>query len=66
MYNIINEHFIKFGLISDKTKSMHLLSGALAGSFATFVAFPLDIIRTRLIAQSSQYQAYKGTFHSCR
>ncbi|XP_011504841.1 PREDICTED: mitochondrial thiamine pyrophosphate carrier [Ceratosolen solmsi marchali] len=65
VYNIVNNHFARFGFLNDKTKSMHLLSGALAGSFATFVTFPLDIVRTRLIAQSSQNQAYNGMLHSC-
>lgn len=65
MYIIINQHLEKYDFLSDKTKTVHFLSGALAGSFATVASFPLDTVRTRLIAQSSQHRAYKGTLHSC-
>ncbi|XP_001603742.1 mitochondrial thiamine pyrophosphate carrier isoform X2 [Nasonia vitripennis] len=65
VYIIVNQHLEKFDFLSDKTKTVHFLSGALAGCFATVTSFPLDTVRTRLIAQSSQNKAYKGTIHSC-
>lgn len=42
-------------------------SGAVAGSVATLVSFPFDVVRTRLVAQSENYKVYRSvsqTFHS--
>lgn len=38
--------------------------GALAGSLATLVSFPFDVVRTRLVAQSENMLIYKGTFNA--
>lgn len=45
--------------------TVHFLSGSAAGCVATVTSFPMDTVRTRLIAQSSQNQTYRGTLHSC-
>ena len=65
MYTIINQYLEEVDSFSNKTKTIHFLSGALAGCFATVASFPMDTVRTRLIAQSSKHAAYKGTVHSC-
>ncbi|XP_034176577.1 mitochondrial thiamine pyrophosphate carrier [Osmia lignaria lignaria] len=45
--------------------STKFVAGAGAGLVATVISFPFDTIRTRLVAQSSKHQVYKGIFHSC-
>ncbi|KAL7299801.1 hypothetical protein TKK_0007545 [Trichogramma kaykai] len=65
VYILVNQYLEQINSLSDKTKTVHFFSGAFAGCFATVTSFPLDTIRTRLIAQSSQNQAYSGTLHSC-
>jgi len=65
MYIIINQHLELYSFFKNKDKTVHFVSGAAAGCIATITTFPLDTIRTRLIAQSSQSIAYKGTLHSC-
>ena len=61
----MNQYLEQYPYIHDRTKTLHFFSGAFAGCFATVTSFPLDTIRTRLIAQSSQNQVYRGTLHSC-
>lgn len=34
--------------------------GSLAGTFATVVSFPFDVVRTRLVAQNEQQKIYSG------
>ncbi|XP_014214384.1 mitochondrial thiamine pyrophosphate carrier-like [Copidosoma floridanum] len=65
-YTIVNQYLETYSLLKEKEKTVHFISGATAGCCATMITFPLDIIRTRLIAQSSQNIAYMGTLHSCK
>lgn len=47
-----------FKLVSD------FYCGALAGSLATLISFPFDVVRTRLVAQSEKRKVYKGLFNT--
>ncbi|CAG9831538.1 unnamed protein product [Diabrotica balteata] len=68
--------FSTFELLVKKAKSLdfeknysyliNFMSGAVAGSTATLLSFPFDVIRTRLVAQSEQKMIYKGIIHSCQ
>ncbi|XP_078047238.1 mitochondrial thiamine pyrophosphate carrier [Augochlora pura] len=40
------------------------IAGAGAGCVATITSYPFDTVRTRLVAQSSNYPVYKGLKHS--
>ncbi|XP_076243904.1 mitochondrial thiamine pyrophosphate carrier isoform X2 [Calliopsis andreniformis] len=51
--------------INEWKYSIKFAAGAGAGFVATIVSFPFDTIRTRLVAQSSNHQVYKGLLHSC-
>lgn len=64
MYITVNQQLERLNFFKDKDKTVHFISGAAAGCVATVTTFPLDIIRTRLVAQSSRNKAYNGTIHS--
>ncbi|KAL6080509.1 Folate transporter 1, chloroplastic [Balamuthia mandrillaris] len=50
----------------DMTVPIRLCSGSLAGATAVFVAFPLDLIRTRLAAPMHMDTRYKGLWHAVK
>lgn len=52
--------------IEEWNHAKRFIAGAGAGSIATIISFPLDTIRTRLVAQSNNHQVYNGVLHSCR
>lgn len=54
-----------FSQLNEWKYSMNFVAGAGSGLVATTLSFPFDTIRTRLVAQSSNHQVYKGIFHSC-
>lgn len=58
--------FDNFLLLNEWKYSTKFIAGSGAGIVATIVSFPFDTMRTRLVAQSSNYQVYKGIFHFCR
>ncbi|KAI1730749.1 mitochondrial carrier protein [Ditylenchus destructor] len=49
--------------LNNHTMSRDFLCGALAGCTAMTTAMPLDVIRTRLVAQGNP-KIYRGTFHA--
>ncbi|KAJ8683462.1 hypothetical protein QAD02_019254 [Eretmocerus hayati] len=65
VYSIVNDYLDTYKFFHDKHNTVHFLSGSAAGCAATVSSFPMDLIRTRLIAQSSKSPAYKGTLDSC-
>ncbi|OAD58648.1 Mitochondrial thiamine pyrophosphate carrier [Eufriesea mexicana] len=65
-YNILMNGSYNFSLLNEWKYTTKFIAGAGAGFIAIIVSFPFDTIRTRLVAQSSNHQIYKGIFHSCR
>ncbi|XP_076749852.1 mitochondrial thiamine pyrophosphate carrier isoform X1 [Xylocopa sonorina] len=62
MFMNVSRHF---SLSNEWKYSTKFIAGASAGAVATIVSFPFDTIRTRLVAQSTNHQVYKGLFHCC-
>ncbi|GJP34883.1 hypothetical protein CLOM_g19365 [Closterium sp. NIES-68] len=51
MYDIFRQKILDFSKKSDVNNVERLSAGAVAGVIATFACFPLDTVRTRMIAQ---------------
>ncbi|XP_053997814.1 mitochondrial thiamine pyrophosphate carrier-like [Hylaeus anthracinus] len=64
-YHMFMKASDNFSLLNEWKYSMKFVAGAGSGLVATTLSFPFDTIRTRLVAQSSNHQVYKGIFHSC-
>ncbi|XP_012534513.1 mitochondrial thiamine pyrophosphate carrier [Monomorium pharaonis] len=64
-YNVFTKMLQQVPQINEWHHTMHFIAGAGAGSVGTIISFPFDTVRTRLVAQSSNHQVYKGVLHSC-
>lgn len=68
-YGLVQFWFYEFaskriGVQSDYRLISDFYCGAIAGSLATLVSFPFDVVRTRLVAQSENLKVYKGTLNT--
>ena len=62
-YNEIKKISDTVQTLPEWKKSVNFAAGAAAGCVATIVSFPFDTVRTRLVAQSSNNQIYRGFIH---
>ncbi|XP_030765919.1 mitochondrial thiamine pyrophosphate carrier-like [Sitophilus oryzae] len=59
-----NAHALNY---SPKMKPVvNFTCGSIAGSVATVVSFPFDVVRTRFVAQSEQKKVYHGMVAACK
>lgn len=63
-YNLFMKVSDKFSSLNEWVYITKFVAGANAGLIATVVSYPFDTVRTRLVAQSSKHQVYKGIIHS--
>nr|XP_033335037.1 mitochondrial thiamine pyrophosphate carrier-like isoform X1 [Megalopta genalis] len=63
-YHILMKASENFPQCENWKFSTKFIAGAGAGCVATITSFPFDTIRTRFVAQSSNYPVYKGIKHS--
>lgn len=54
-----------YGFGGKHQTASNFMCGSLAGTFATIISFPFDVIRTRLVAQNESYKVYSGVCHTC-
>ncbi|XP_011173547.1 mitochondrial thiamine pyrophosphate carrier isoform X2 [Solenopsis invicta] len=64
-YNVFTKMLQQVPQIEEWRHTTQFVAGAGAGSMGTIFSFPLDTVRTRLVAQSSNHQVYNGVLHSC-
>ncbi|EFP08518.1 hypothetical protein CRE_15507 [Caenorhabditis remanei] len=64
----LSRHAARFIPSDDQSvrSTSDFMCGALSGCLAMTAAMPLDVIRTRLVAQKSGHAVYTGTMHAVR
>nr|CAH7725558.1 unnamed protein product [Callosobruchus chinensis] len=62
-FEVLSKEAHKQQLPKSLSPVVNFSSGFVAGTLATVVSFPFDVIRTRLVAQSEQIKIYHGFLH---
>lgn len=57
-YEVLNRQAHEINLPPSVSPAITFICGSLAGSFATVVSFPFDVVRTRFVAQSEHQKIY--------
>ncbi|XP_044766780.1 mitochondrial thiamine pyrophosphate carrier [Coccinella septempunctata] len=59
-FEVLTKESAKLGITKKWDIIVHFMCGLVSGCTATFVSFPFDVVRTRLVAQSEGNKIYKG------
>lgn len=59
-FEVLTKKSANLGITQKWDVIVHFMCGSISGCTATFVSFPFDVVRTRLVAQSESNKIYKS------